>query len=259
MVDLPDDGYSAIVPAASAFTSTSPLSSSSDGTSMPPTQTAAQDNDMADPPDHGDATIASAAFISTSASSPSTDGTIVSPIQNAVANSPLWKLPPELRNMIYEYVVGTGWVYMDSGIPEPPVRMVSKLLRHESMPIYYQQNTFHQRQDEYKMAALDCMYRKAKFIQKQYKLEVDFYRTDMVPNWPDVLEYLKAVHGGTARVKFSVHDDMPQAVNADELLVRSMFEMVRKMKTHPWKVVEALLKEHRHVLIRLDSRWGDGN
>jgi hypothetical protein len=257
MVDPPDKDDAVVAPTTAACTSTS--SSSLGGMSVPPTQIAGQVNNMASSTDYSDATITCAASASTPTSSSGSDGAVASAMQTAVAHSPLWKLPPELRNMIYEFVVGADRVvYMDTGIPEPSLLLVSRLVRHESMPIYYQQNTFHQRQDNYKMAAIHCIYRKAKLILEQYNFDVGLYNIiDKEPNWCDVLEYSKAIHARTAQVYPDMHDDNLHTVNTDELLVRSMFEMVYEMVDLPWSTVENMLKKQRHVLVRLDSRWGD--
>jgi len=67
---------------------------------------------------------------------------------NSVAQSPLFRLPPELRNRIYEYAVyrsaehGFCVVTATSGIPEPALLLTCKLIRQEAIGIFYAENKF---------------------------------------------------------------------------------------------------------------------
>jgi hypothetical protein len=62
-----------------------------------------------------------------------------------VAQSPLFKLPPELRTIIYRYALLTDQdidITESSGILEPALLSVCKILRLESYKVFYFENEF---------------------------------------------------------------------------------------------------------------------
>lgn len=64
---------------------------------------------------------------------------------SSVAESPLFKLPPELRTMIYRHAIISNRalrITMSRGIPEAPLLSVNKLLRAETFGLFYRENKF---------------------------------------------------------------------------------------------------------------------
>jgi hypothetical protein len=75
--------------------------------------------------------------------------TTTSTATSSIADSPLFKLPPELRLRIYEYAVysedddGKCKVTREHGIPEPPLLFTCKTVRGEAISSFYSVNNFH--------------------------------------------------------------------------------------------------------------------
>ncbi|KAK4494631.1 hypothetical protein PRZ48_013987 [Zasmidium cellare] len=54
----------------------------------------------------------------------------------------LFKLPPELRNKIYDYVVVMGIIGRQGKIKEPGITLTNRQLRSECLPMFYGANKF---------------------------------------------------------------------------------------------------------------------
>lgn len=66
-------------------------------------------------------------------------------LASSVAESLLFKLPPELRDMVYRYALVRDRdiiVTKIRGIPEPALLSVNKLVRSETYEIFYRENHF---------------------------------------------------------------------------------------------------------------------
>jgi hypothetical protein len=66
-------------------------------------------------------------------------------LPSSVAECPLFKLPPELRNMIYRYAMISHRrvrITKSHGIPEPGLLAACKLVRSEAFEIFYRENDF---------------------------------------------------------------------------------------------------------------------
>lgn len=66
-------------------------------------------------------------------------------IENSVTDSPLFKLPSELRNIIYRYALNEQAaidITKDYGIPEPALLSACKIIRCETRLIFYGENDF---------------------------------------------------------------------------------------------------------------------
>lgn len=79
------------------------------------------------------------------------------PLPSSVADSPLFKLPPELRNMVYRYTIITDddqiLITKTTGIPEPALLSACKTTRSEARAMFYLENKFMCEVDEYSPAS----------------------------------------------------------------------------------------------------------
>ena len=85
-------------------------------------------------------------------------------LPSSVAQSPLFKLPPELRNMIYRFALLTAEdleITETHGIPEPALLSVSKIVRSESYKLFYFENNFSCMIEHYSSATIQLAFRKA--------------------------------------------------------------------------------------------------
>ena len=64
---------------------------------------------------------------------------------DSTTSSPFMKLPPELRDIIYEYALrlddGIIQISSTTGIPEPPLLLTCKTIRREAISILYTLNS----------------------------------------------------------------------------------------------------------------------
>lgn len=76
--------------------------------------------------------------------------------ESAMTDSPLMKLPPELRNRIYRYtVVGDSKIFVThNGLREPELLHVCTQIRTEALGIFYSENVFSVENQNYDSSAV---------------------------------------------------------------------------------------------------------
>lgn len=176
-----------------------------------------------------------------------------------MSESVIFKLPAEVRNMIYREVVtsptdGTR-VDIDHGIPEPGLLLTCKRIRQESLPLYYTINNFRLWDTKYNSTPYIYIRLKSIALGRQYRLALT--ARNMLarhPNWSNLIIWLQRYHQGSVNWKFVLRkaDAYRSVAHA---VVCTMFATVRLMKNRPWSVVAELMEAHHQVLLGLDPRW----
>lgn len=176
--------------------------------------------------------------------------------------SPLFaKIPPELRNRIYDFALYTdGYcvITQHGGVPEPALLATCQQIRKEGVGVYYAINETLVLIDSYDCSTVRLCQRKLCSIWEDYG--IDIRRVDSILTGPPSWENLK-------RWAQIIHEDedvdvcgMPQisAVDAPHLkMVYGILHTAHASKATSWSEVEHILEALRFGLIAYDDRWSD--
>lgn len=178
---------------------------------------------------------------------------------STVANSPLFKLCPELRNMIYRFALITidpVRITKSDGIPEPGLLIVNKIIRNETFAIFYQENRFQCEVYNYDDAALQLAVRKQDYAFSQYSLNID-RSTWLVSflarprNWKNLESWLHSCQQGR-----SAGLSTAGTGTAEDKLIDGLFAVVFRKPFLTAPGLDSLLKAMRPVLEALHVDWG---
>jgi hypothetical protein len=93
------------------------------------------------------------------------------------SHSPLLKLPPELRNRIYEYALrfdnGICEVNETVGIPESALLLTCKEIRREAIGIFYSVNKVHVELESFSPSLPILIEKKMCALHKQYGFQIE--------------------------------------------------------------------------------------
>lgn len=121
-------------------------------------------------------------------------------LQKSMAESALSKLPPELRIMIYRFTIITDEAVVitkSSGVQEPALLLVSKIVREESCKLFYCENRFSCVVEHYSPATMELARRKNRCIDLEVGIRnfhVELHHTQR--HWGNFVLWLhKCVQG----------------------------------------------------------------
>lgn len=111
---------------------------------------------------------------------------------------PLLELLPELRNAIFgDVLISQSAIFINAGMPEPPLLSTSKQIRREARPVFYGRNQFRLQQIGYKCQIYIHLEKRIKEVWDEYKVELKYRNRGIrIPNWTDLLEWLARMHAG---------------------------------------------------------------
>lgn len=186
----------------------------------------------------------------------------------SVASCALFKLPPELRNHIYEYAVaidpdedyedfpGDVQITRDNGIPQPALLTTSKTIRKEAIRVFYTIQCVRLVMDSFDSTPAVLWKRKQISLSKQYDLEVDgpaWVERTGTREWVNLKIWVQRVHQG---VVCDAAEELREAYRYGEAeLIFGMLRMVEEKKDKPWSVVEDLLVHFKCALEGLHVEW----
>ena len=190
------------------------------------------------------------------------DSTAIAP---SVAESPLFKLPAELRLRIYEYALyshddGLCTVTRASGIPEPALLLTCKAIRKECIAVFYTVNIFQTVSSTYNYAVHFMMEGKKTALAMAGmdvgRLVVRDYVSGRRQHLEALTLWLKLVHMGRLPIPHLQH--WPHECMWSEALgfLESLFMIAKGMEAAPWADVEAIIVNIREGLIAIQERWG---
>lgn len=192
---------------------------------------------------------------------------------NSHASAPFMRLPPELRNRIYEHAVrledGICEVSEAAGIPEPALLLTCKEVRREAIGIFYSVNTVRLMVVSYSPAMPTFIFRKQAAVRAQYDCEI----TTAVrifelgpPRWRNLLSWLRLCHLSSHSFIVPIMNVRPLRTEGqpcdtpwehrETMVVAGMFQMVEAMREVCWGDIEVILAMLRYGLVQLDSEWG---
>lgn len=185
----------------------------------------------------------------------------------SVANSPLFtKLPPELRNYVYEYTLHSESlvnVTKDEGIPEPPLLLTCKTVRREAIGTFYAVNDIRLVVSAFDPSTEILMWKKIAALKIKYGIEVISYANidrhrSGGRNWQNLVSWLQAYR---RREVFGMASSKRVASayeggTKERKLLAGMFYVVDDTRKRPWADVEFVLTLLRSGLVACHWQWG---
>lgn len=188
---------------------------------------------------------------------------------SSVARSPLFKLPRELRDYIYEYSFCSLYtprrsgecgirVTKEGGIPEPALLLTCKAIRDEVVPLYYGKTRFHFIVHSFDPAVMLLWNAKKAHLRLNHNLSAPgqgLTRTG-VRSWSNLKRTLQLVHSGHKLFVAVGPRDGPN-FNGQEEFIQGMINVARSMDDKEWDLVEDTLQMLRHGLVALHPDWAN--
>lgn len=186
---------------------------------------------------------------------------------------PLLRLPPELRNRIYQYALRLnedGVIRVNEGddFPEPALLSTCTQIRREARGIFYSENAIDGVIRSYSPSIPVFLAKKSIELTRTCGLQLKDLRFIFQgpPRWKNLLSWLRAVHETPAfYMSYTrlAETSSPQTMNPNQLaqykrqaLESGLFGMVILMKGQPWEAIEPALTPYRYGLERFDPQWG---
>ncbi|KAK5127544.1 hypothetical protein LTR85_006884 [Meristemomyces frigidus] len=169
------------------------------------------------------------------------------------------KLPPELRNRIYEMVlVEEDFIHVTRQPSfEPPLLKTCHQIRDDALQIYFEMNAFVFYAPAFDSTAIMRWTAKVRRMGEGMRAIAAHWQSvfDDMPDWSNLMLWLRRYHAGEA--ESGIDDDNPSPDQEDKILVM-MFGMVEDLADLRWPQVERILERSRFLLARCDSAWYDG-
>ena len=174
------------------------------------------------------------------------------------AQSPLLRLPAELRNEIYHLVPTDpkNVQISTSGYTRPALLNTCKSIRYEALHLFYTSNTFTLTIRSYNATPLlkwrNHLNRIG--IQKEPQCWLD----TTLPSWENLVEWLRLYHAGEvleSPLELGVMSSLCWKGSLEEWIICAMVNIVRASKGESWGKVEKSLRVWRRALADRDRRW----
>jgi hypothetical protein len=180
-------------------------------------------------------------------------------LPSSINHSPLFSLPQELRDMIYEYafrIDTCASVTKEAGIPEPALLSTCKIVREEAIPIFYGQRRLNLVVHQFDPAVLLLWETRKQHLAREYKLmpTKQWFLIDGRRSWDHLMRCLHLYHSGTIpepKIGLPNHPSRSDEKN----FVRGLYKVVRPMKGQPWSEVRSVLCMLRPGLVKLNRGW----
>jgi hypothetical protein len=163
--------------------------------------------------------------------------------------SPLLKLPPELREHIYHFALAEVDIIAVNSVTStaPALLLTCRKIRRESEPIFYASNEFRVSSVNW---AVPCP--AAHWIHNKVPAEnLKLYFTTTNPVWTNLLDWLQKYH---ARQVDTRPFGQASKVSDTEILAKA-FDIVDIMRAVEWKVVSEVLETFKDAVAINNSTW----
>jgi len=176
-----------------------------------------------------------------------------------VAHSPLFKLPRELRDYIYDYSFCSPRrhrITKDGGIPEPALLLTCKLIREEAAVLFYGRNRLMLSITSDDPTTMLLWELKKLCLTRAYgfKLYSPHFRHTGRRNWNN-LKLMLRLHLTENISSLSSSPPCSPTRSQERLFVAGLFKAVRKMRGWPWDRVEAVFDMLRPGLVHIRNEW----
>jgi hypothetical protein len=179
---------------------------------------------------------------------------------SSVEHSPLFKLPPELRDMIYEYTFNTATlarVTKEAGIPEPALLSTCKVIRKEAIAVFYHEMRLQFVIPSYDPTVLRLWDTKRMHLLNSYNLvppgPISFHQGPRM--WANLKLCFQLYHGRKLRTLLGASQPDGSNYIAEKVFIKGLFEVVKNMRGQPWEAVRNVLNMLRPGLVRIYYEW----
>lgn len=175
---------------------------------------------------------------------------------------PFFRLPGELRNKIYRYVIlqNTPILVNSAGYQRSGLMSVSKQARSETVSIFYSENRFRSDVSEYNSDNLLQFVRRLSATERQRETDHKtlLWPRDSTPNWRNLMIWLQRWYNRERFYGFRPPNDIAlgRTEYAKEIALGGLFVLVTELRDLPWARVEKMLLDQRPILVSTDERWG---
>jgi hypothetical protein len=181
-------------------------------------------------------------------------------LPNSVAGSPLFGLPPEIRNIIYRFapIADDDLVVTKThGIPEAALLSVNKLVRSETYKLFYAENVFTCVVFSFDCAPLVLACRKFSGSLQFSNINIYDAVTIVVTgnssarNWKNLVTWAHCCH----RCVCCGPEEGFVEPDAEHTLVLGLFQMVAEGPNITTRALGFLLKSLRPAFVKLHQDW----
>lgn len=180
---------------------------------------------------------------------------------------PLLRLPPELRNLIWQYALrsddGKFEVNENEDFPEPGLLSTCTQIRREASGIFYLENEFLCTVTSYCPSMVLLLQKKVDLLRAE---GINIARKRFIlrmrgnPSWKNLLAWLKWSHKGKAGTYTRNPGNTPAQhsspkVSEETQFICGLLAMTLRMHDQPWEVVEPILAKLRLGLQQFDQDW----
>ena len=175
---------------------------------------------------------------------------------------PFFRLPGELRNKIYRYVILEDTVIhvSNTGYQRSGFLAASKQIRDETIKIFYHENQF------LVAASAHCSDTLLRFTCVRQELQLHcgpglgkpiLINVHDGPNWRNLMIWLQRCHSCELTTGYPPPGEIPRATRsyARQIAVAALFAITRQLRDLPWAHVKEILLEQRPILVNTDARW----
>lgn len=179
------------------------------------------------------------------------------------SSSRLLSLPPELRVMIFEFVLISGRITISpSAVPAwPALLSTNRQVREEALKIWYGKNLF-------SFTVVDCDGSLANKFRRNTQWKIYHPQKDNAlvnfqgrPDWRNLMDWCRDVHCGSATAIFSIPKEHREDVSKYPLLAvlaaAQEISAASRARRERWSTCKATLKSLRMVAGVADRRWLD--
>lgn len=180
---------------------------------------------------------------------------------SSVAHSPLFKLPPELRDIIYDYAFSRPAlmaVTKEAVIPEPPLLFTCKTVRAEAIKPFYERPRFLLVVHSHDSAVMMLWLEKGRALMRAYKAYIApqecWYSGPR--SWSNLKRSLQ-LHSQNPEMSLDAGVAGSPGWTDEAAFIQGLFQMTRAMKDQAWEKVEGILDMLRLGLVKFDWDWLD--
>jgi hypothetical protein len=178
---------------------------------------------------------------------------------SSVAHSPLFKLPRELRDYIYEYAFCDPplIVTKHGGIPEPALLFTCNIIRDEAILAFYgREKRLVLFVDSYNPAVLRLWYMKQIHLKRSHGFLPSNinHRHVGIRNWNNLKRTLQLRHAHKIKPFKSRPPGSPRYTD-EKFFIVGLFTMAEEMEDRSWEAVEIVLDMLRPGLVKLHQDW----
>lgn len=178
----------------------------------------------------------------------------------SVDRSPLFGLPRELRDMIYEYTFCSSTairITKQAGIPEPALLLTCKIIRDEAIASFYSPGRLILIMDSYDPAVMLLWDSKSLCLARDHNLRgvTPRYQRHGPRDWNNLKRSLQLHHDVVLRSRIEGRAPGSDRYTEEKAFIGALLDVAFRMRCQTWEVVEGVLDKLRLGLIKLHNEW----